>query len=185
VYGSLERQNRNNVPRYGSPETLRAAIATLWHKGADGLYFFNYYVRDEMPLLDEFADRARLARLPKEYFLESGGDNDLTKSGGPLPLEITPATAATVSLLIADDPAQAKETSIELMWQGNGDVVPPRIKINGHDLTGLKMERSKTACVVSSSSPELKKMLHLGQNQLVFTAANAATLTALSVRIAP
>jgi hypothetical protein len=185
VYGSLERQNRNGIPRYGNPETLRAAIATLWHKGADGLYFFNFYVRDEMPLLDEFADRARLARLPKEYFLESGGDNDLTKSGGPLPLEITPATAATVSLLIADDPAQAKETSIELMWQGNGDVVPPRIKINGHDLTGLKMERSKTACVVLSSSPELKKMLHLGQNQLVFTAANAATLTALSVRIAP
>ena len=185
VYGSLERQNRNNVPRYGNPGTLRAAIATLWHKGADGLYFFNFYLRDEMPLLDEFADPAQLARLPKEYFLESGGDNDLTKSGGPLPLETTPGIATTVSLLIADDPAQAKETSIELMWQGNGDVVPPRIKINGHELTGLKMECSKTACVVSSSSPELKKMLHLGQNQLVFTAANVATLTALSVRMVP
>ena len=61
----MELQNRNNVPRYGSPETLRAAIATLWEKGADGLYFFNFYIRDEMPLLDEFAYRAVLARLPK------------------------------------------------------------------------------------------------------------------------
>lgn len=185
VYGSLERQNRNNVPRYGSPETLRAAIATLWHKGADGLYFFNFYFRDEMPLLDEFADRARLARLPKEYFLESGGDKDLTKSGGPLPLKIAPATAATVSLLIADNPARAKETSLELVWQGKGEFDPPCIKINGHDLTGLKMERSKTACVVSSSSPELKKMLRLGQNQFTLTVSNPATLTALSVGIVP
>jgi hypothetical protein len=109
----------------------------------------------------------------------------LTKSGGPLPLKITPATAATVSLLIADNPARAKETSLELVWQGNGAVVSPRVNINGHELTDFKIERIKTSRVVSSSSPELKKMLRLGQNQLVFTAANAATLTALSVRIAP
>jgi hypothetical protein len=52
VYGSLERRNVHGVPRYGSPETLRAAVATLWDKGADGLYFFNLYHRHEMPLLD-------------------------------------------------------------------------------------------------------------------------------------
>ncbi len=59
LYGSLTRQARGEVPRYGSPETLRAAIATLWHKGADGLYLFNLYLRDEMPLLDEFAAPSR------------------------------------------------------------------------------------------------------------------------------
>ena len=147
--------------------------------------FFNFYLRDEMPQLDEFADRARLARLPKEYFLEFGGDNDLTKSGGPLPLKITPAIAATASLLIADNPAGAKETSLELVWQGSGDVVAPCVNINGHELTDIKMERSKTASVATSSSPELKKMLRLGQNQFTLKVSNPATLTALSVRIVP
>jgi hypothetical protein len=71
------------------------------------------------------------------------------------------------------------------VWQSKGEFAPPRIKLNGHELIGLNMERSKTACVVSSSSPELKKMLSLGQNHFVFTAANTAALTALSVRIAP
>ena len=185
VYGSLERQNRNSVPRYGNPETLRAAIATLWHKGADGLYFFNFYLRDEMPQLDEFADRARLARLPKEYFLESGGDNDLTKSGGPLPLQIIPAAAATASLLIADDPAQAKDLHLELVWKGSDDFPPPGVRINGHALDPFTTERGKGSLTVSSTSPELAKLLRRGPNEFVFTSANTATLTALSLRITP
>lgn len=61
---ALERKNRNSVPGFGSPETLRAASATPWHKGADRLYFFNCYLRDEMPLLDEFADRASASEIP-------------------------------------------------------------------------------------------------------------------------
>ncbi|MBT4815990.1 MAG: hypothetical protein HON70_09835, partial [Lentisphaerae bacterium] len=129
VYGSMERQNRNQVLRYGSAETLRGAIATLWAKGADGLYFFNYYLRDEMPLLDEFADPRRLARSPKEFFLEAGGNSDLTKSGGPLPLTFKAGTPAMVSLFIADDPAKAKETSIEIHFKGEDDFRPPAITL--------------------------------------------------------
>jgi len=185
VYGSLERQNRNNVPRYGSPETLRAAIATLWEKGADGLYFFNFYLSDEMPLLDVFADRALLARLPKEYFLESGGANDLTKSGGPLPLALKPGTAAVVHLVLADDPAKAKETSLEIVFKAEGEFEPPEITLNGHPLNELKSTRGKSDLTLALSSAALKKALKRGTNDFSFIAPAGATLTSLSVRVMP
>jgi hypothetical protein len=41
VYGVIERMPRG-FARYGTPETLRAAAATLWARGADGLYTFNF-----------------------------------------------------------------------------------------------------------------------------------------------
>ena len=185
VYGSMERQNRNNVPRYGSPETLRAAIATLWEKGADGLYFFNFYVRDEMPLLDEFADRALLAGLPKEYFLESGGDGDLTKSGGPLPLALKPGTPATVHLVIADDPAKAKEASLEILVKSEGETAAPAITLNGQALQELKSTRVKEGFTLTLSSAALKQALKRGTNDFTFTSAASVTVTALSVRVVP
>jgi hypothetical protein len=185
VYGSLERQNRNNVPRYGSPETLRAAIATLWEKGADGLYFFNFYVRDEMPLLDEFADRDRLARLPKEYFLESGGDRDLTKSGGPLPLTSKPGTPATVPLFIANDPAKAREASLEILFKSEGETAAPAIAVNGQALQELKSTPAKSDITLTLSSPSLKQALKRGSNGFTFTSAASVTLISLSVRVVP
>jgi hypothetical protein len=185
VYGSMERQNRNNVPRYGSPETLRAAIATLWEKGADGLYFFNFYVRDEMPLLDEFADRALLAGLPKEYFLESGGDGDLTKSGGPLPLALKPGTPATVHLVIADDPAKANEATLEILFQSEGETAAPAITLNGQPLQEMKSTRVKEGFTLTLSSAALKPSLKRGTNDFTFTSAASVTVTALSVRVVP
>jgi hypothetical protein len=181
----MERQNRNNVPRYGSPETLRAAIATLWEKGTDGLYFFNFYVRDEMPLLDEFGDRALLARLPKEYFLESGGDGDLTKSGGPLPLALKPATPATVHLVIADDPAKAKEASLEILFKSEGQTVAPAITLNGQLLQELKSTPAKAGFTLTLSSAALKPALMRGTNNFTFTSAASVTVTSLSVRVVP
>jgi hypothetical protein len=185
VYGSMERQNRNNVPRYGSPETLRAAIATLWEKGADGLYFFNFYIRDEMQLLDEFADRALLAGLPKEYFLESGGDGDLTKSGGPLPLALKPGTPATVHLVIADDPAKAKEASLEILFKSEGETAAPAITLNGQPLQEMKSTRVKEGFTLTLSSAALKPSLKRGTNDFTFTSAASVTVTALSVRVVP
>ena len=187
VYGSMERQNRNNVPRYGSPETLRAAIATLWEKGADGLYFFNFYIRDEMPLLDEFADRALLSRLPKEYFLESGGDKDLTKTGGPLPLALKPGTPATVHLVIADDPAKAKEASLEILFKSEGDTKAPAITLNGQPLQELKSTPAKEGLTLTLSSAALKSALKRGINDFTFTSAARVTVTftSLSVRVVP
>ena len=181
VYGSMERQNRNNVPRYGSPETLRAAIATLWEKGADGLYFFNFYIRDEMPLLDEFADRALLAGLPKEYFLESGGDGDLTKSGGPLPLALKPGTPANVHLIIADDPAKAKEATLEILFKSEGETEAPAITLNGQPLQDLKSTPAKAGYTLTLSSAGLKR----GINEFTFTSAASVTVTSLSVRVVP
>ncbi len=169
VYGSFERQAHLQIPRFGSPETLRAAIATLWEKGADGLYFFNFVVRDEMPLLDEFADRARLARLPKEYFLEPGGFNDLIPSNGPLPLEITPGVTATASLFIADEPAPAKAASLEILFQGKDAFAPPAITLNGHLLDGLAARRGTGDLTLTLSSPELKRALRRGANEFRFT----------------
>jgi hypothetical protein len=185
VYGSMERMNRNNVPRYGSPETLRAAIATLWEKGADGLYFFNFYVRDEMPLLDEFTDRALLAQLPKEYFLESGGDSVLTESGGPLPLALKPGTPATVPLVIADDPAKAKEASLEILFKSEGETEAPAITLNGQPLQELKSTRAKAGFTLTLSSAALKPALKRGTNAFTFTSAAGVTVTSLSVRVVP
>jgi len=185
VYGALERQNRNTVPRYGSPETLRAAIATLWEKGADGLYFFNFYVRDEMPLLDEFADQDRLARLPKEYFLESGGDRDLTKSGGPLPLVLKAGAPVTVPLFIADDPAKAGEASLEILCQCEGGTGAPAVSINGQLLGELKSTRDLSDLTLLLSSHALRQALKRGSNDFTFTSAAGATVTAVSVRVVP
>ena len=185
VYGSLERQNRNNVPRYGSPETMRAAIATLWHKGADGLYFFNYYLADEMPLLDEFADRAQLARLPKEYFLESGGEADLTKGGGPLPLTIEPASSPSVQLVIDDDPSTAREANLEIVFKADDKFEPPSITLNGHFLAAPNVTRDKSDVTLTLSSASLKAALKPGNNVFTFTSQTGTALTALSVRVAP
>jgi hypothetical protein len=174
VYGSFERQAHLKIPRFGSPETLRAAIATLWEKGADGLYFFNFVNHDEMPLLDEFADRTRLARLPKEYFLEPGGFNDLIPSSGPLPVEMTPGVTATASLFIADDPAPAKEISLEILFQGEDAFAPPAITLNGHPLNGLTASRGAGNLTLTLSSSELKKVLRRGANEFRFTSGAGA-----------
>ncbi|MCC6356848.1 MAG: hypothetical protein IT577_23410 [Verrucomicrobiae bacterium] len=137
VYGVLDRMNFRGkaFARYGRPETLRAAVATLWQKGADGLYFFNYFLPGEYPLIREFAERAQLARLPKEYFLDANHGNAFngTVSNGPLPLGIKADSTAAISLLLADDPARAKEIRLELVWQEDSDLFqrylwgPPRV----------------------------------------------------------
>ena len=189
VFGVLDRMNFRGKAfmRYGTPETLRAAVATLWHKGADGLYFFNYYLPGEYPHLREFAERAQLARLPKEYFLDAnhGPAFNGTVSSGPLPVGLKAGSSASVSLLLADDPAQASDLRLELIWQGSAGFELPTISLNHHTLTGLQMERRQTTCVVSCGPAELKQALRLGQNQFKFSASTPATLAALSVRIVP
>ena len=187
VYGSLERMKvRKSFSRYGTPETLRAAVATLWEKGADGLYFFNFYLRDEMPLFDEFGDRAKLARLPKEYFLDSGGDKDLTKGGGPLPLNLKPGIPSTVHLVIADDhPATAKETSLEIVFKAEGELETPAITLNGHPLKALKSTRGESDLTITLSSVALTEALKCGRNDFSLISGISATLTSLSLRVVP
>jgi hypothetical protein len=189
VYGVLDRMRfrGKTFARYGTPETLRAAIATLWQKGADGLYFFNYYLPGEYPLLGEFADRTQLARLPKEYFLDSnhGTAFNGTVSSGPLPIALKAGATATVCLFLADAPAPASSLQLELVWQGASGFAPPSICLNGRALTGLHINRSPASCIVSGTSPELLQTLRLGQNQFTFSATNPVTLTSLSVRLVP
>jgi hypothetical protein len=125
--------------------------------------------RDDMPLIDELADRARLARLPKEYFLEGPTRKwDLGNEGGPLPLEITPATATKASLVIADDPAQAREVSLEMQFSGAFE--PPAITLNSHPLTGLTTKR-EAGLTLTLASAELKKALKRGLNEFSLTPA--------------
>lgn len=189
VYGVLDRMNFRGkaFARYGSAETLRAAVATLWRKGADGLYFFNYYLPDEYPLLREFADHTQLARLPKEYFLDAnhGTAFNNTVSNGPLPVGMKAGATASSSLLIADDPAKARDLRLELVWEGAPELTPPAVHLNGHPLHSLQIERRNTGCVVWGSAAELKKALRLGQNQFVFSASTAAVLVSLSVATVP
>jgi hypothetical protein len=189
VFGVLDRMNFRGkaFARYGTPETLRAAIATLWQKGADGLYFFNYYLPGEFPHFREFSDRAQLARLPKEYFLDAnhGPAFNGTVSSGPLPVGMKAGSTASVLLFLADDPAQAGDLRLELVWQGSAGFEPPTISLNRHTLAGLQMERGPKSCAVFCGPAELKKALRRGQNEFEFSASNPATLTALSVRIVP
>lgn len=189
VYGVLDRMNfrGKSFARYGTPEGLRAAVATLWAKGADGLYVFNYYLPGEYALLSEFADRAPLVRQPKEYFLDAnhGPAFNGTVSNGPLPLAVKAGATATVSLFVADDPASAGELRLEVVWQGGAGFEPPAIYLHGRALTGLRNERGPTTCVVTGGAVELRTALRPGQNLFTFAATSPATLTALSVRVAP
>jgi hypothetical protein len=188
VYGSLERiKIRKSFSRYGTPETLRAAAATLWEKGADGLYFFNFYLRDEMPLFDEFGDRAKLAELPKEYFC----DIDM-RSGGPWSslgeaqlMTLKPGTPATVHLVIADDPAKVKEASLEILIKSESETEAPAITLNGQPLQELKSTRVKAGFTLTLSSAALKPALKRGTNDFTFTSAASVTVTSLSVRVVP
>jgi hypothetical protein len=185
VYGSMERLYvpKSSFSRFGTPETLRAAAATLWEKGADGLYFFNFYLRDEMPQLDELTDRTRLSPLSKEYFVDAyfGGSH----SNGPLPLTLKPGTPATLHLVIADDPAKLKEASLELVFKTEGELEPPEITLNGRPLRELKSTRGKANITFTLNSAALKEALKRGANAFSFTSAASASLTSLSVRVEP
>jgi hypothetical protein len=178
-------------------------ILQFWKQ--DGRAFFFSMRMNDSHLLDELADRARLARLPKEYFLEPGSANDLEPSGGPLPLALAPATTATASLFIADDPAQARDVSLEMQFTGAFE--PPEITLNRHPLAGLTPRRGASGLTITLASADLRKALKRGANEFHFTSpagvttaelefarewtldaganCDCARLTALSVRVAP
>ena len=185
VYGVIERMPRG-FARFGSPETLRAAAATLWALGADGLYTFNFYNTAEYPLLAELSDPAKLARLPKEFFVDACSvTNNATVSDTPLPLAMKASTPATTHLFIADDPATARETSLEIVFKGEGDFVPPAVTLNGQPLKDLKSTRGQSDLTLTLSSPALKHALKSGANDFSFTSPAGITLTSLSVRLVP
>lgn len=185
VYGVIERMPRG-FTRYGSPETLRAAAATLWARGADGLYTFNFYNTAEYPLLAELSDLVRLAHLPKEFFVDACSvTNNATVSETPLPLNLKASTPATTRLFIADDPAVARETSLEIVFKAEGEFEPPVTTLNGQPLHELKSTRSKSGLTLTLSSTALKQALKPGTNDLSFTSPASATLTSLSVRVVP
>ena len=200
VYGVIERMPRG-FARYGSPETLRAAAAVLWARGADGLYTFNFYNTAEYPLLGQLADPAQLARLPKEFFIDACSvPNNATVSPPPLPLAMQANSSARTELFITDDPAQSRDLRLELAWKGSADLAAPGIRINGVELKELKLSRDKTAftaisasrleqgeffLTIASNSASLSTLLRRGTNEFSFTSVTGATLTALSVRVVP
>lgn len=200
VYGALERMPRG-FARYGTPETLRAAAAVLWARGADGLYTFNFYNTAEYPLLGELADPDQLARLPKEFFLDACSvPNNATVSQPPLPLAIQANSSARTVLFITDEPARSKDLRLELAWKGSVDLAAPSIRINGVELKELKLDRDKTDftavsasrleqgesfLTIACNSASLATLLRRGANDFVFTSTSAATLTALSLKITP
>jgi hypothetical protein len=185
VYGVIERMPRG-FTRYGSPETLRAAAATLWARGADGLYTFNFYNTAEYPLLAELSDPARLARLPKEFFVDACSvTNNATVSDTPLPLAMKASTPATTHLFIADDPAMATETSLELVFKTDAEIGLPAITLNGQPLHELKSTRSKSELTLTLRSAGLKTALKRGINEFTLTFASSATLTSMSARVVP
>lgn len=185
VYGVIERMPRG-FARYGTPETLRAAAATLWARGADGLYTFNFYNTAEYPLLAELSDPARLAHQSKEFFVDACSvTNNSTVSAPPLPLAIKASTAATTRLFIADHPAEARETRLEIVFRAEGESEPPATTLNGQPLWELKSTRVKEGFILTLSSAALKQALKPGSNDFSFTSPASVTLTSLSVRVVP
>jgi hypothetical protein len=202
VYGVIERMPRG-FARYGTPETLRAAAATLWARGADGLYTFNFYNTAEYPLLGELADPAKLALLPKEFFLDActvPKATNNTVGSPPLPLTIHDNASGNAVLFLTDDPAQAKDLRLVLAWKGSGEFAAPDILVNGRKLEELtrdreqssftavsafRLEKGESPLTVSSTSASLAQLLRRGANEFVFTSPSTTTLTALSVKITP
>ncbi|MFM8825467.1 MAG: hypothetical protein ACKOFT_00125 [Actinomycetota bacterium] len=210
VYGVLERMPRG-FARYGTPETLRAAAATLWARGADGLYLFNFVNTAEYPLLADLADPARLALRPKEFFLDACWVTDNgTVSKPPLPLIVQPGSPARATLFLTDDPAHATELELELAWKGAGDFAAPDVVVNGQKLGGqqlgsqkledltldrgkaafaavsaVRLEKGETPLTVSCSSASLANVFRRGANECVFTSTSDATLTALGLKLTP
>jgi hypothetical protein len=200
VYGVIERMPRG-FARFGTPKTLRAAAATLWARGADGLYTFNFYNTSEYSLLKELSDPTQLAHLPKEFFVDACSvTNNATVSRTPLPLTVQANASGNAFLFLTDDPARATDLRLELAWKGSGEFAAPDILINGRKLEELKIDREKASFTavsssrlevnesplnVSSTSASLAKLLRRGSNEFVFTSGSAASLTALSVGITP
>jgi hypothetical protein len=150
------------------------------------LYFFNFYLRDEMPLLDQLGDRTKLAALPKEYFCDIVMSRGPWSSlGGTEVMSLKPATPGTVQLVIADEPAKAKEASLELIFKTEEGFEVPAVTLNGQPLKDLKSTRSKAEVILTVSSADLKEALKRGDNAFTLTSSTHATLNALSVRIVP
>ena len=129
---------------------------------------------------------AKLAELPKEYFCDMDMRNGPWSSLGDAQLvNLKPGTPATVHLVIADDPAKAKEADLEIVFNSEGETKAPSITLNGQPLKELKSTRAKAGFTLTLSSAALRKSLQRGINEFGFTSAASATLTSLSVRVVP
>jgi hypothetical protein len=100
-------------------------------------------------------------------------------------MALRPSTPATVHLVIADDPAKAKEASLEILFKSEGETEAPAITLNGQPLQELKSIRVKEGFTLTLSSAALKPALKHGTNDFTFTSAASVTVTALSVRVVP
>jgi hypothetical protein len=139
-----------------------------------------------MPLFDEFGDRAKLAELPKEYFC------DIDMRSGPWSslgethlLTLKPGTPSAVNLVIADNPTQAKEVSLEILFKSEGETEAPTISLNGQLLKDLKSTRSASDLTLTLSSDSLKSALKRGTNEFRFVSQSSTTVAALSVYVVP
>jgi len=200
LYGAIERTpqyaNRYFV-RFGTPEGLRAAVSTLRELGADGIYFFNYVVPQEMSLFAEIADPVKLAALPKEYFVDSG-------NSATIPAKLGAGEKIKVPLVVGDEPAQAQSLELEVVWDGTDKSMPPTISINGTSLTGFKErptefwpdiysapnpyrgKRPDNRFTVALTNTEaLQQVVKRGKNTVEIQAQEASTLLSISLRVVP
>ena len=181
VYGCLERANfgKRKFDRYGTPEGLRSAVATLRHLGMDGLYLFNYYLPKDYPLFEDFIESDRMSRLPKEYFTDSG-------NACVLPASLKPGEMVLAPLVIADDPGSVAEISMELVWEGKIPEETPTVRINGIKIEG-GISVIKEPCFITtfSNNCNLRAALKKGINEVSVTAKNLTTIDTVNLRVKP
>lgn len=111
---------------FKTPEVVRAAAATHYLEGVDGIYLFNYYNSPHDALINEIGDMKVLERLDKHYVLSKRLDQFASyvhtvsrpaPSTEPLPVSLTPSSAGkgqAVLFKVADDiESAARDKAIE------------------------------------------------------------------------
>ena len=205
LYGVIERTpaySGRYFVRFGTPEGMRAAVATLLELGADGIYFFNYTVPQEMSLFAEIAEPVKLAALPKEYFVDCGW---LSK----LPAKLGAGEKVQVPLVIGEDPKNAGSMELEVVWDGSEKSMAPKLSLNGVHLAEFK-ERPTQHWPDMSDNPHsqevprdyrgrpdnrftvaltdtetLRQTLKRGKNEVEIEAKEPSTVLSVSLRVVP
>jgi hypothetical protein len=130
IYGAFDSGHFCRT-RFRTPQCMRAAIATMYHLGVDGIYFFNHYSPSEYYLFDEAADPEILKELPKEFFVDTGYLYDWPWQSGGLPAVLEDGKGEFL-LYFADEPERAER--LQMDYDTNAPF-PVSLKINGREIT--------------------------------------------------
>jgi hypothetical protein len=142
VYGPIERMYLSSARlREATPETTRGAASTAYGKGADGLYFFNWFAPEEHYLLPQLDDPEALSEMSKRYFADTARiarqGRDFGSRQIRTPLRHRPGESASVyrfGLFINTDFEAACDTRLTVHTENiRREFI--NVTVNGRDVT--------------------------------------------------